>query len=479
MTKKEIKDIKNSQLVIILQTFSKKEIRETRKWLHSPAHNQREDVVDLFEYLVNGNHLWEDKFLQKERIFRRIFPKESYNDAKLRQSIHFLLKSIEEFLISSEVLARKTQRQITLTQILRKRNLEKSFLKSLQEAKSLHNNGPYRNFTYHREEYLLQLEEYTSMEGKKRTTKMNLQEVSDSLDIYFIAEKLKESCRMIFHQHVYKVNYDLGLVNAIVEHINNNEQLLEIPAISTYYFVFKAITEQDSTDYFNKLIAQIQNSGHFFPPTEIKEIYLMAINYCIGKANAGQGDIFIRHTFELFRQGFESEVFIENGYMSRYTFRNAVSSALRMKEYEWVNYFIHQFKENLEEPYRESFFLHSLARLKFESKQYDEAMRLLVTTNFDDLLTNLNAKTMLLKMYVELDEDDALEHLLESMRTYIHRKKVMGYHKENYQNIIRYTRKMSRINPFSKKEVSALRNEIKSANPLTEREWLLKQLENI
>jgi hypothetical protein len=89
----------------------------------------------------------------------------------------------------------------------------------------------------------------------------------------------------------------------------------------------------------------------------------------------------------------------------------------------------------------------------------------------------LNAKMMLLKIYYELDEVDALESLLESMRAYLNRKEVTGYYRSNYQNIIRYTRKLVRINPYDKAPKEKLRQEIQQVNPLTEREWLLRQLE--
>jgi len=104
-------------------------------------------------------------------------------------------------------------------------------------------------------------------------------------------------------------------------------------------------------------------------------------------------------------------------------------------------------------------------------------MRLLASVEYDDILINLNAKSMLLKMFYEQDEFDALESLLESMRTYMQRKKVLGYHQSNYKNMIRYTRKLTRINPYSKLEKDKLKDEIQNTNPLTERKWLLHQLE--
>jgi len=68
-----------SPLVSILRTFSKKEIREFRKWLRSPFHNQRQDIIDLFEYFFVDNHLHKEGYLEKPVVFSWIFPKETYD----------------------------------------------------------------------------------------------------------------------------------------------------------------------------------------------------------------------------------------------------------------------------------------------------------------------------------------------------------------------------------------------------------------
>ena len=92
---------------------------------------------------------------------------------------------------------------------------------------------------------------------------------------------------------------------------------------------------------------------------------------------------------------------------------------------------------------------------------------------------NLHAKTMLVKMYYELDEGNALDSLLGSMRTYLQRKKVLSYHKTNYKNIISLTKKMLRVNPFEREQKEKLKTEIEATSPLTERRWLLEQLEKM
>jgi len=149
---------------------------------------------------------------------------------------------------------------------------------------------------------------------------------------------------------------------------------------------------------------------------------------------------------------------------------------LRLGEFDWTSHFIEHYQKFLEKKHKDNIVDYSLAKLHFERGSYDEAMRLLIYADFNDILLQLNAKTMLIKIYFEKEEEDALESLLDSMRTYIQRKQVMGYHKANYLNIIKFTKKILNLHPYQKEQIQKLRQEIENISPLTEKEWLLAQL---
>lgn len=100
------------------------------------------------------------------------------------------------------------------------------------------------------------------------------------------------------------------------------------------------------------------------------------------------------------------------------------------------------YKNSLEKPYRESAYHFNLARLEFCKKNYGAVLDLLQKANYRDVLVNLAIKTLLLKTYYELDEYNLLESHLHAMQNYIHRKRILGYHRANYLNIIRYTGKL-------------------------------------
>ena len=104
---------------------------------------------------------------------------------------------------------------------------------------------------------------------------------------------------------------------------------------------------------------------------------------------------------------------------------------------------------------------------------------MLKDTDHNDLLINLFSKTLLLKIYFELKEFQLLNSFLEAFKIYLQRKKVIGYHKENYQKIIYYTQQLMKLNPYDKKAKIQLQERIENEQELLEKDWLLERLKGI
>jgi hypothetical protein len=60
------------------------------------------------------------------------------------------------------------------------------------------------------------------------------------------------------------------------------------------------------------------------------------------------------------------------------------------------------------------------------------------------------------------------------MRNYIHRKRVLGYHRTNYLTIIRYAEKLIRLNLNDKPAVQAFVEALEKEPVLTEKSFFLK-----
>jgi hypothetical protein len=303
-----------------------------------------------------------------------------------------------------------------------------------------------------------------------------LQETNTALDVYYIAQKLKYFCNMHSHQSVFKIEYEYTFLEPLLAQIHQ-EKLLSIPAISVYYYIYHTLIEKENPEHFVALKYEISEKLTKFPTSEGREILLMGINYCIGRTNAGHITYF-GDALELFQLGDSSDLLLEDGLVSRFTFRNAVSIGTRVKAFEWVEYFINKYNKCLDEKYQGSFVQFNYARLYFEKGAYTQAMKILAQIEYDDILITLNAKFMLLKMYYELREYDVLESHLESMRAYVQRKEVIGYHRNIYKNIIRFAKKLLNLNPTTQK-IEALRQDIATTNPMADREWFYRMLDGL
>jgi len=468
--------MQKSVLAEIVGALNKKEARDIHKWLLSPAHNQRQDVVRLFEYMQKSIADLETAF-EKQRAWKFVNPGEPFDDARMRQVMYFLLKCIEEFLVFEDYSNDPIRFNIALTRIYRRRNLNKAYKQAYRIGSDSLENQPLRNHFYLLNRYFLEQEEHEHRMAMSQNAPVNLQETADALEQWFAAERLRISKDMLAHHRIFQtIQYDYGLQNEILTY-SERKKMLDSPAVGVYYFAYQALTNPQQETYFDELERCLHHEMEHFDHSEVRTLYLAALNYCVAKINQGQNE-YASRAFELYKKGLETGILLENNLVSRYTFGNAVGAALKIREFGWAEKFISDFEHHLDEKQRKSIVNFNLSRVYFEKGDYDKAQRMLFDFEYDDMLLNIIAKTMLLKIYYEQGEFDALESLLESMRIYLQRKEALDTaRKSAYKNLISLMKKLLNLNPYSKTQTERMRLLVESTDPLMEREWLLRQLD--
>ena len=74
----------------------------------------------------------------------------------------------------------------------------------------------------------------------------------------------------------------------------------------------------------------------------------------------------------------------------------------------------------------------------------------------------------------ELDEFDALSSLLDSFERFIARNRQLGYHKKNYTNLIRFTRRLIQYQ-HDQGALAQMIAEIEQTGALANKDWLLEK----
>lgn len=458
----------------LLLTLSKAELRSFGKFVRSPFFTHRLEMERMYACLARCRYR-DTALPDKPALFKKTFPGRTYDDLLLRATMSDLRELMDEFLIWQKMRADEVRSKLALASEFRERNLAKRFHQTARKVQAQLENDKVRNAEYHRKALDCQVEMAQFQVRTTRTGELPLQAISDSLDTLYLAEKLRHACTQRSHQAVYKTAYGFGLLPAVLDEVEGGGYL-EVPAIALYYFCYRFQTEQYSLPYFQKFRAELQQSEQLFPDAELKNLYLLAINFCIRKLNEGN-EPFIREGWELYREGLDKGFLLEHRRLSPFAFNNIAAFGIRLGKFEEVETFIRQYRHFLEPAQQESFVSFNLARLEYARHNYHAAMRLLQTADFRDLVNNLIVKTMLLKIYYAIGEFDLLESHLDTFRIFIRRREVSDYHRRNYLNIITLTKKLMALTPGDKREKAALRQEIIATEVLTEREWLLAQLD--
>ncbi|RMF20889.1 MAG: hypothetical protein D6765_16270 [Bacteroidetes bacterium] len=468
--------MENSKVVRILQALEPEELRQLGKFLRSPVHNRREDVIRLFDYIL-GWLKGQRKSLQAPRVAKAVFGQAPEKMQPLHYVASYLLKVVEDFLAWREWHSDEVTRRYYLMRAYRKRHLDKPFRRTASQTRSAHDRQPLRDISYHYRRYQMMLEQYEQAHKLGRIAEFNLQELVYAQDTTFIAEKLKNACILLSHQAVTRKDYDTGFLPQVLQYLDSRPALLEVPAIALYYFSFKALSEVEEDHHFERLKALQRTHRRLFPLEELQSFYTIAINYCIRRINRGE-ERFLQEVFELYRSGLEEGVFLDRGIISPFTYTNIIFAGTRLNQYEWVEQFIHRYRKHLPPEQREDLFHYNLARFHYEKGDYERAMPLLQRIEYKDLLHNCVAKTMLAKMYYELQELDSLSSLLQSFSVFLYRAQKLGYHRENFLNFVRSLRRLLSLPP-DRQAADRLRTRIQSTQRITEKNWLLQQLERV
>ncbi|MFK8009009.1 MAG: hypothetical protein AB8H03_21785 [Saprospiraceae bacterium] len=462
--------VESYKLYETIQTLDKKEIRQIKRILQSPFFVLRNDVGNLFDVLIKY-HLKGKPFPKKEVVFQKAFPEKKYDYVLLRGTMSDLFELIEEYFSIKKRRRDTLKTRHLLAEIYRERKLSKAYQSVVKKTATILEKQPLRNEFYFRQLLYFQLEEMNFKVNNQRTKDFNLGGISETIDVVFLVQKLKHACTQITHQQVFKAEYDFGLLPHLLPSIED-EKYLKIPAIAIYYYCYRFLTEENGNVFFEKFKTTLFQNKELFDILEMKELYLFAINFCIRKLNQGDKK-FSYEILDFYRDGLEANYFLENGMLSRFTFNNIVAAGIYSEEFDWIEKIIETYSEKLEIEYRDSTVSFNLARLEYTRKNYGKAMLHLQKVESKDLVNSLISKTLLMRIYYELEEFDSLFSHLDSFQIFIRRREVSDFHRQNYMNAIRLVKKLVSLPELDKKARKALREEIESEEVLTEREWLL------
>lgn len=459
-----------SKLYRLYQTLDKKALRVFKEWVDSPVHNKHEEVKQLFAFISNRKAL-NEKTLQKERAWKYLYQNKPYNDLRMRHVMSLAFGVLEEFVRYYWAKKDAFFQQKTLTKYLFEHKLTKDAHRTLQKTQQqLTTTTADEHYYYHQYELeVIKLEQITQ---QTRTNDLNITAVLDNARLFFMITTLRYAYTTLAQKSLRKVSdEEIPLLKQILEEIETNDYS-EYPLLQVYYHSYYTLKEPKEVIHFELLKTYLHHE--LLSHKEKRFILLICINYAAKQINFGKL-AYATEALELYQYGLESQTLFEEGKISPFAYKNIVTLALNLKQFDWTANFIEEYTSYLPDHLKYNYQHFNTAKLAFDKGDYQQAMELLTQVEYDELLLNIDAKVILLKIYYQQGYDDALEALLESFRVFLHRKKALQSYKKSYINLLYFVKKL-RATILDKATKLALQEEIATTAKLAERKWLLEQM---
>ncbi len=468
----------NSKLLIVYRALDTTDKRTFNKWLASPLHVQHPHIVALFQ-LISSKRKFNELTMAKHKAFDSIFPNTPYKDIKMRHLMSDAYETLQLFVAYNKSKDDSFRQQLYLKQGFSDLKMYKLAEKQLLRMKQQQQRSTIKDANYFIQNYEIERETFEIKAKQQRTEATNLQEITATCTIFFIINTLKYACKSQTHSTLRKETYKIPLLNAVLDEVKQGNYH-HIDTLMQYYYSFQVLTAPDKEANYQRLKPYLFEKSASTSVEDFKEIFIAALNFCIRKLNDGAEE-YVREALLLYQEGLRQKTLIEDSILSRFSYKNIAALGLRCKEYTWTAAFIDEYAPYLEPCYRQNYQHYNHAKLAYDQGYFDTAMPLLVQGEYDDVFLNIDAKIMLMKMYYQQSNHEALYSLIESVKVYLSRKSkaVLSYHQENYSNILKYLQKIIRVNPYDKEEKQLLLDEIESVQPLTEKKWLLDILRTI
>ncbi|MEZ5043151.1 MAG: hypothetical protein R2828_24860 [Saprospiraceae bacterium] len=432
----------NAKLIDILQKLSPKELAKLSLFIGSKFFNRNKKVKKLFKILKHKLINNQTITLSKNEISHQVDPKHIYDERRFNNLLSKLLHLVYDFLAYQYYAERSDWQQQAILEDLFERDAGRHVKGITHKWQLLQERQPFRDASHHLATATLQgaLDRH-ELNSNNRRYHEHLQLQNDHLDVYYLIEKLRMACDMTSRNTVIQATYLCHFLEDIKVWVENHPGYLQHPAIKIYWLSLRMLEQQEEEDYHALKLA-LQEGHQVFPTYEIKTIYQYALNYSIKKINSGQSH-FYREIFSLYQSMLAQELLLVSGQLSQWSFKNIITTAIRLKEYQWTKDFIEAFQLRLAPEEQFNAVTYNLGALYYAQGDYRNALRHLQNVEFTDTSYHLGAKIIQLKSYYELEEEEAFFSLIEAFRKYLRRnKEISAYRKAANAHFIQLAKEL-------------------------------------
>jgi hypothetical protein len=315
---------------------------------------------------------------------------------------------------------------------------------------------------------------------KQKDNKATILDMAQDLDYYYFLKKLKLDTALESNTRIFSDSISLLLMDEINTAV---EQAKLPPEIKLYHLINRLLRTSSSDEYFDAVVQTYEATQHRFQPSTSLHLLQLLINFTTTRI--GQGDMkHVEKQLTLYKMGLSSGVLLQQQKITKTTFSNIISCAAYIKDFEWVEWFMQEYHQYLEDDDRAEIVAFNRANISFKKEDFLAALDHLATIKFTNILYQSSTRVLLIECYFELflQDETYLEVLLAQTTAFDkwmrREQKLTRKRKEQLLNFAITVKQLIRIRLDG--HVNSIRRVEKSLNsqkPIAVKTWLQQKLE--
>lgn len=466
-----------------MRTLSSNELRDFGRFLEGTSYRKGSLLFKLFELLKKEHPEFSEKKIEKERVYQKITGTKKAIGRRFFDLVSILNAQLESFLLLQHLENDKNEYEFLMLKVLRKRKLDRLYFNRIRSLeKSWKTERPSGLIQFHNEFALLR-DQIFHPNYLLFYEDVDLTKLLEKLDQYYIVNKLYlTSCQQSLGKMI-KPNEEAELETELLisEILKKSEydRFAALPEISIFAKILNAYQSNDYSAY-KVLKEEVFSNLDLFDQYERFDLFVFLQHFCIANHRQAKGN-YVQELFELYDFSIKEKIAFEDGYISRLLFRTATAVACSAGQVEWAVNFVSENQQYLQEEFKEDTVCLAEGQIFFHQNSYEQAIDKLATVRFRDPVFGIQARSLLLQCYFEVDDYyDQFVNLIRSFRAFIDRNNVLP---ENAtlpaRNFIDYAEKMMAIKSDPNKSLGGMAEEIEGLHVISNKTWLMAKLQEL
>jgi len=441
--------LSKSNLIQLLKTFSKNEIKEFDKFIRSPFFNNRNEVTKYFTMLKKYYPLFNHQDFSKGKIHTKLYPGKKYKDNDMRRLSSGLFKLSEDFLALSNFNRYEYPYSTHLLESLTGHGQDELFLKTYNNIMGKFNNKKISDKTFEikrvYENLFIGHNDYMSRFFSVASNCMD----KGIYDILIFFSRLPlDYAEILGNSDTYNYEPKQNLIEKFVLNFNfegflkdiNFTQNKFLKVLPVYVYQLLLVQYLDIEDYFYQYKSAVLEHRNILSDSELNMHFSNLNDYCVNKINHGNNK-FLQEAYEICNFMIEEQlIFFENNFFQIVSFSNIVDNCLGAGKIEFVEKFIEGYGDKLAPDVKKDMLSLCHARVYFEKNEIEKALDEINKVKYVQPPIQLWVKFLLSKIYYEMNYTEQLYSHIDTFRHYINNNKLFNEERRNrisrYLNIL-------------------------------------------